>query len=61
MNDNPIVILPEGSIVPEEVAAYAKIVGLVSKDGSGRLLARNGEDELTFDNMSKFFKYIGNV
>lgn len=57
-NNDAIVILPEGSEVPEEVKDRAQIVGFVRDDGS--ILFNKGDETIEFDNMSKFFKYVGN-
>tara|TARA_B100000287_G_scaffold374185_1_gene373839 strand:+ start:1950 stop:2144 length:195 start_codon:yes stop_codon:yes gene_type:complete len=56
-DNNSVVILPEGSKVPEDIREQAKIIGFVREDGSV-LIEENGETTV-FDNMSKFFKYVG--
>ena len=57
-NNETIVILPEGHEVPNSVKEQAKIVGFVRDDGS--IIFEEGGKMIEFDNMSKFFKYVGN-
>lgn len=56
-DSNSVVILPEGSEVPEDIKKQAKIIGFVRKNGSV-LIEENG-NSTEFDNISKFFKYVG--
>ena len=57
-DNNSVVILPEGSKIPEDIKEQAKIIGFVRDDGSVSV-EENG-DIIEFDNISKFFKYVGN-
>jgi hypothetical protein len=61
MSENSIIVLPEGSTPPEEAVSNAKIVAFVQEDGSVNLTVNKHGDLLKFDNMSKFFKYIGEI
>lgn len=61
MSKNSIIVLPEGSTLPEEAASDAKVVAFVQEDGSVNLTVNKYGDLLEFENMSKFFKYIGEI
>ena len=58
MDKNSILILPEGAEIPEN---SAEIIGFLQNYGSLRVEFNKHEGPPTFENMSEFFKYAGNV
>ena len=60
MDKNSVVVLPEGSKIPEGINPETKIIGFLQEDGSIKVRPKSG-DPKTFDNMSEFFRSISNV
>ncbi|MAF43952.1 MAG: hypothetical protein CMI54_07315 [Parcubacteria group bacterium] len=61
MSKNSIVLLSEGEEIPEEVKSYAEIIGFVKEDGSLTISFNKFEGPDEFENMNKFFKYVGKI
>jgi hypothetical protein len=67
MDTNSIIILPEGSEIPES-AQKAEIIGFLQEDGSLKVTfnkRENGklrfDEQAVFENMSKFFQHVGSM
>ena len=68
MDTNSIIILPEGSEIPESAEQKAEIIGFLREDGSLNVTfnkRENGKLKFgyndVFENMSKFFKHVGSM
>lgn len=61
MDKNSIVILPEGSEIPEDVEANAEIVGFLLENGSLKIALNKSEGPESFETMSEFFEYVGEL
>ena len=61
MDNNSIVILPEGSDVPSEIDSKTEIIGFLREDGSLKIELNKHEGPDVFENMSEFFQYVGSV
>ena len=67
MDKNSIIILPEGSEIPED--AEAEIIGFLQEDGSLSVMFNKAnargklklDHQEVFENMSKFFKHVGSM
>jgi predicted RNA-binding protein (virulence factor B family) len=68
MDTNSIIILPEGSEIPESAEQKAEIIGFLQEDGSLKVTfnkRENGklrfDEQVVFENMSKFFQHVGGM
>lgn len=61
MDKNSIVILPEGSEIPSELGEETEIIGFLQENGSLKIKTNKHEGPDVFENMSEFFKYVGNL
>ena len=61
MNENSIIILPEGTEISDDIKLKAEIVGFLQEDGSLKVGFNKHEGPDVFKNMSEFFRYISDV
>jgi hypothetical protein len=61
MEENSVVILPEGSELPEEAKENAEIIGFLQNDGSLRVAFSKSDAPESFENMSELFRYVGSL
>lgn len=61
MEENSIVILPDGSKVSKEIKETAEIIGFLQEDGSLKVNFNKHEGPDSFENMSEFFRYVGDI
>ena len=61
MNERSIVILPQGTDVPEEVASTAEIIAFLQQDGSVEIFSNVYEGPSSFKNVNELFNYVGKL
>ena len=61
MEDNSVIILPDGVEIPEGAKDNAEIIGYLQSDGSLKVAFSRSEGPDSFDNMSELFRYAANL
>ena len=61
MDENSIIILPEGTEISDDIKLKAEIVGFLQGDGSLKVGFNKHEGPDVFKNMNEFFQYVGNI
>ena len=61
MNERSIVILPQGTDVPEEVSSVAEIIAFLQQDGSVKIASNVYEGPSSFENVNELFDYVGKL
>ncbi|MAH46278.1 hypothetical protein CMI37_10635 [Candidatus Pacearchaeota archaeon] len=61
MNERSIVILPEGTDIPEEVTSSAEIIAFLQHDGSVKIALNSYDGPNKFANVNELFSYVGHI
>jgi hypothetical protein len=61
MNERSIVIMPQGTDIPEEVASDAEIIAFLQEDGSVEIASNNHDGPDSFENVNELFNYVGRI
>ena len=61
MDKKSIVILPNGTDVPEEISSTAEIIAFLQEDGSVKISSNTHDGPDTFQNVNELYNYIGEM
>jgi len=61
MEDNSVIILPDGVEIPEGARDTAEIIGYLQNDGSLNVVFSKSESPASFNNMSELFRYAASL